>query len=207
MARKKTITRENILDAAFDLVVQEGFSNFTARKVAKWMNCSTQPIYLEFSCMDELKNAVLKRVQEYLVTDVYNQQICDDALINLSLAYIDLARTNNHLYKAIFVEDHFGVSAMRDFTYQLALKKLDENPAAKNLPEDRKKNLVTGCWIIATGLASLISAGYIDIRQEQMVNLLQAQIHDFIENDRFNREPSQINLAHLNFDNKRVSRL
>ncbi|MCD2255167.1 TetR/AcrR family transcriptional regulator [Lactobacillus sp. CC-MHH1034] len=207
MARKKTITRQNILDAAFELVLDQGFSNFTARNIAKWMSCSTQPIYLEFSCMDELKHAVLKRMQDYLVNEVYNQEYCDDGLINVALSYINLARTNNNLYKAIFVEDHFGVNAMRDFTYQLALSKVDDNPAANNLPRDRKLNLVTGCWIIATGMASLISAGYIDIRKEQMINMLKAQIQDFIENDRLNSEPSKMNLSHLKFDNKKVSKL
>ena len=55
MARKKTITHDQILNAAYDLVVEQGFKSFTARNIAKKMNCSTQPIYLEFKNMAELK--------------------------------------------------------------------------------------------------------------------------------------------------------
>ena len=54
MARKKTITHDQILNAAYDLVVEQGFKSFTARNIAKKMNCSTQPIYLEFKNMAEL---------------------------------------------------------------------------------------------------------------------------------------------------------
>lgn len=46
MARKKTITKDQILAAAFEVATTEGFSKFTARNIANKMNCSTQPIYL-----------------------------------------------------------------------------------------------------------------------------------------------------------------
>lgn len=45
---KKTITKEQILTAAYEVVATEGFSKFTARNIANKMKCSTQPIYLEF---------------------------------------------------------------------------------------------------------------------------------------------------------------
>lgn len=47
MARKKTITREQILAAAYEVAATDGFTRFTARNIANKMNCSTQPIYLD----------------------------------------------------------------------------------------------------------------------------------------------------------------
>ena len=61
MARKKTITREQILAAAYEVVATEGFSRFTARNIASKMKCSTQPIYLEFKNMDDLKTELSKQ--------------------------------------------------------------------------------------------------------------------------------------------------
>ncbi|BDP83738.1 hypothetical protein EfmAA610_09480 [Enterococcus faecium] len=57
MARKKTITREQILAAAYEVAATDGFTRFTARNIANKMNCSTQPIYLEFKNMDDLRQA------------------------------------------------------------------------------------------------------------------------------------------------------
>ena len=48
MARKKTITKEQILTAAYEVVATEGFSNFTASYSDNKLKCYTHPIYLEF---------------------------------------------------------------------------------------------------------------------------------------------------------------
>ena len=53
--RRKVYTREHILKAAYELINKEGFGNFTARNIAKQMGISTQPIYLEFENMQDLK--------------------------------------------------------------------------------------------------------------------------------------------------------
>ena len=66
MARKKTITRDQILEAAYTVVSTEGFSRFTARNIAAKMNCSTQPIYLEFQNMEDLKMALIRKVHDHL---------------------------------------------------------------------------------------------------------------------------------------------
>ena len=70
MARKKTITRDQILKAAYEVVATEGFTRFTARNIAAKMKCSTQPIYLEFKNMDDLKSALINQIYDYLATEV-----------------------------------------------------------------------------------------------------------------------------------------
>ena len=54
--RRKVYTKDQILKAAYDVVAKEGFKGFTARNIAKKMGISTQPIYLEFKNMEDLKN-------------------------------------------------------------------------------------------------------------------------------------------------------
>ena len=66
MARKKTITREQILVAAHQVISDKGFSHFTARNIATQMNCSTQPIYLEFKNMDDLKGEEMPKPSRML---------------------------------------------------------------------------------------------------------------------------------------------
>ena len=73
MARKKTILKAHILDTAYDVVKTEGFEGFTARNIAKTMNCSTQPIYLEFKNMDDLKNELYFRIKEYLTETIFKK--------------------------------------------------------------------------------------------------------------------------------------
>jgi AcrR family transcriptional regulator len=184
MARKKTITRDHILNAAYNLVIAEGFKRFTARNIAASMGCSTQPIYLEFANMADLRQAVVDRIKSEL-TERFQKTNTDDPLIDMALTYIDFAIENNSLYQSVFVEDHLGVDDMRQFAMSAALKRLDKYDSVKNLTETQKNNVITGAWIVATGIADLMSAGFIHISHAQMIDILQSVLKDFIENKRF----------------------
>lgn len=186
MARKKTITREQILNAAYQLVVEEGFKSFTARNIAKRMDCSTQPIYLEFTCMDDLKNAVIEKIKGFLASEM-RRSYTNNPVIDLALAYIHFALDNRALYNAVFVEDHFGVDTMREYALDTGLRILDQYPPAKNLPESQRLNTVTGIWIVATGIANLSASGFISINDDQMIEILEAVTDDFIKNGRFSQ--------------------
>ena len=54
MARKETITKEDIIQAAFEILQEEGIEQVTARKLAAKANCSTQPIFRVYRNMEEL---------------------------------------------------------------------------------------------------------------------------------------------------------
>ena len=57
----KKVSREAILDAAVEVLRDGGFSAINARSVARKLGCSTQPIYLSFQNMAELKAALTER--------------------------------------------------------------------------------------------------------------------------------------------------
>ena len=58
MARKATITKEEIVDAAFRITRKEGFQQITSRKLASEAGCSTQPIFRLYANMEALKKDV-----------------------------------------------------------------------------------------------------------------------------------------------------
>ena len=57
MARKEQISKQMILDGAFDLVRTQGIEMLTARKLAAHISCSTQPIFRVYTNMEELSDA------------------------------------------------------------------------------------------------------------------------------------------------------
>ncbi|WP_179395702.1 TetR family transcriptional regulator [Lacticaseibacillus absianus] len=194
MARKKTITHDQILAAAYELVVEEGFKHFTARNIAKRMGCSTQPIYLEFANMAELKQSVMTQIKHTLAEKMA-RRFTTDPIVDLGLAYINFALDNRALYRAVFVEDHFGVTEMRDFALTTAVKRLNTYAPARALTPAQQANTISGLWIVATGVANLMAPGFIDITREQMIDILKAVIQDFIVNGRFSENPKAVELA------------
>ena len=61
MAKVK-FTRENKLNATYDLMKQEGMKSISARKIAKKLKGSTAPIYAHFSNLEILKEEVIEIV-------------------------------------------------------------------------------------------------------------------------------------------------
>ena len=60
----KKVSREDIIDAAVEVLREGGFSAVNARSVAQKLGCSTQPIYFSFQNMSELKLALTERAIE-----------------------------------------------------------------------------------------------------------------------------------------------
>ena len=58
MPPKPRYTREQIVEAALDLVSEEGMEHLTAREIGKRLGSSSQPIFTAFKDMEELRGAV-----------------------------------------------------------------------------------------------------------------------------------------------------
>ena len=92
MARKESITINDILNTAFDMAREEGFRNVTARKVAAKAGCSTQPIFRVYKNMEELWAAVYGKAMEYFL-QFYNDfsKSSSTPFVDLGMAYISFA--------------------------------------------------------------------------------------------------------------------
>ena len=94
--RRKVYTRDYILKSAYELVEKEGFGNFTARNVAKKMGVSTQPIYLEFENMQDLKDTLIDEIFTELKQKVFVQEHIE----RLAFVLDQDACTNERLWRA-----------------------------------------------------------------------------------------------------------
>ena len=173
MARKKTITRDQILTAAYEVVANNGFSKFTARNIATQMKCSTQPIYLEFANMDDLKQELVKAIFTHLSEDIFTREVTGNRLIDFGLNYIDFATKEKKLYRALYLEDSGNGSMMQETSFYWFKKLAIDQSEYANLSESEIKSIYIGFWIMATGMASLMSAGILEFVQEDVIKALQ----------------------------------
>ncbi|GAA3021508.1 TetR/AcrR family transcriptional regulator [Tetragenococcus solitarius] len=188
MARKKTITRDQILKAAYEVVAKEGFSKFTARNIAAKMKCSTQPIYLEFKNMDDLKQALLKEIFDYLSAEVLPKDHTGDKLVDLGFNYIKFAIKEKKLYKALYLEESLDDHSLQKFSFDYFVQLVQQDPEYKDLPEDKLSALYAGFWIIVTGLAALTSANIMKPSDEEIEILLTETVKNLTtNNDKLNQ--------------------
>ena len=96
--------REDIIDTAYNIVKDEGFGSINARRIAKELGCSIQPIFHNFSTMEELYKAIYDKIsdkcREYMFRDTDKEM----AYKHMGLGYISFAKDFPEFFKAIFMQ-------------------------------------------------------------------------------------------------------
>jgi AcrR family transcriptional regulator len=182
LVRKKVYTREQILQAAHELVEKEGFSKFTARNIAKQMGISTQPIYLEFKNMDDLKNTVLDEIFEQLFTGIFPKKVTGDPLVDLGLNFINFANDNKRLFQALYVEEYGCGQKMYDASFENYHNMVKGSEKYANVDEQHIDALHVRTWVVVTGLAVLTTSGIIHPTQEQLITTIEDTIDMVLKN-------------------------
>ena len=91
MARKETITKQDIMNAAFEILQEEGIEQVTARKLAAKASCSTQPIFRVYKNMDELIGELFGEACDFFnnyYAGIPRQTVTP--FVNLGCAYIKI---------------------------------------------------------------------------------------------------------------------
>lgn len=181
MARKETITLQMILDTAFVMTREEGFSNVTARKVAAKAGCSTQPIFRVYKNMDELWDAVYARAAQYF-QDYYSlyPRTGRAPFSNLGMAYIAFAREEKHLFELLFVNSNPGRKSMYEILNGGEGNVVYEVNLARAAGCKDPGDLFMKMWIFIHGAACMSLTGDYDLSDVETMELLERSCRSFM---------------------------
>jgi len=182
MVRKKVYKKEQILAAAIEMVEKDGFNKFTARNIAKHMNISTQPIYLEFKNMDDLKETVLESIFENLFKKVFPHEVTGDPVVDVALNFIRYANENPRIFRALYVEESGLGYKIYDKSFKEFYTLVKGTPKYKNVDEVHIDALHIRSWITATGLAVLTTSGIFQPTEEQLIQMISDVIEAILAN-------------------------
>lgn len=106
-AKKNGITRERVIECAFDELKENGWECWNARQIARRAGCSTMPIFRLFGSMDELKKEVIARALKVYEEYIYGGMREDKPYKGTGRAYIRFAKEQPRLFKALCVTEEF----------------------------------------------------------------------------------------------------
>ncbi|MCM1262619.1 MAG: TetR/AcrR family transcriptional regulator [Butyrivibrio sp.] len=181
MARKETITKTDILNAAFEMTREEGFEHVTARTLAAKAGCSTQPIFRVYKNMEELGKELFEQVISYFNTYYENYpKNYDTPFVNLGLAYIGFAQKNPKLFRLLFDSENRQGKSLYDIlngTNGAVVKEI--NSAAQGGCKNPSV-IFMKMWIFIHGAACMSLTGDYDLSEEETVSLLEEAYKSFI---------------------------
>ncbi len=106
MPAKKLVPREAIVGCAMEILETEGSEALNARTLARQLGCSTQPIYLSFSSMEELRQELLERCRT--VQEGYIARTEEPTLfMRSSLGFLRYVYEKPRLFRFVYFENSF----------------------------------------------------------------------------------------------------
>lgn len=180
MARKETITKEDIIQAAFTILQEEGAEQVTARKLAAKANCSTQPIFRVYSNMEKLTEELFERACQYFEAYYADfRRVTVTPFVNLGQAYIEFAGKHKKLFEFIFLSpERFGKS-MYDLVNGTQGNVSREIQAATAQGCRNASELFMKMWIFIHGAACMSLTGDYDLSEEETMRMLKDAYHSF----------------------------
>ena len=110
MPKKPTTTREALLEGAFRLIREKGHDCLTARNLAAFLGCSTQPVMYQFPNLDMLRDLTYQKADAF--HSAYLLAGAD--LLEMGLRYIRFAEEEPNLFRFLFQSGRFSGSRMED---------------------------------------------------------------------------------------------
>ena len=158
MPPKSRITKDMILQAAIEVVRQNGFESVNARTVSQHLHCSTQPVMYHFSTIDSLKRAAYAQVDQ--LHSEYMMRILPDRdpILGIGLNYIRFAVEEPQLFRFLFQSGYAKENSLLEMIDSEELAPvLAVMQAGVGLSMEKTKEIFLTVSLFAHGYASIIA--------------------------------------------------
>ena len=174
MPTKIRISKDMILNAAFDIVRKDGIEKLSNLELAKRLNCSIRPIYYQFKNVEEMQKELYKKIEHYFYKFLLDNMVDEiPKYKQVGINYIKFAQKEKKLFQILFMTDigltpdAFVSKAGDDYK---EIKKIIKISA--NIKDEDIKDFHTRMWIFSHGIATLVASGSIKLTDKQIQDLL-----------------------------------
>jgi AcrR family transcriptional regulator len=178
----KTVTREQVIDAAFALVRARGLAALTARNVATRLHTSTSPIYGYFRKMDLLRREIIIRALDLL----HRYQVkprSGEPFMDMGLGYIDFARREKRLFFEVLASDLHKLLPDQTQAGADPIELMRSDRSLAGLSDATLGDLLMKMWIFSHGLASLIGNHKLGALSDGEIEAMLREVGDAVIGD------------------------
>ena len=111
---KQKITKEMIIETAFEIVRKEGLENLLVKNIAAKLNCSVQPIYSYCANMEGVKQELVARTAKFIREYVAARINKKDYFRSTGRSYLKFAKDEPNLFQLYFLRQQPDVYTLDD---------------------------------------------------------------------------------------------
>lgn len=172
MPPKVKVTKEDVVNAAVEIVREHGTQALNARMVAAALSCSTQPVFSNFATMEELRVSVTEKAdivcREYMRREVERGEF--PAYKANGMAYIRFAKEEKELFKLLYMCDRSGTVIPEGSELTDKMETIVHNNTG--LDGMAVKLFHLEMWAYVHGIATMFATGYLDLDWELVSKML-----------------------------------
>ncbi len=174
MPPRAKITKEMIVDTAFCIVQEQGIDKVTARSISEKLNCSTQPVLYHFATIEEIKDNVYKKADEYHTGYIMNmEQDYGNPMLAIGVNYIRFAMEEKNLFRFLFQSNVFSGFGILDLVESEEIGPLLEVLKQElDMPMEQVKKVFSTLFIFVHGYASLYANNTMVFDEKEVLEAL-----------------------------------
>ena len=176
----KKYDRKQIIETAFLLTKKEGLENLNARRLARELNSSVNPIFNNFKNMEELKKEVYNKIYELYKSYMLREDSSENKYKQTGLNYIKFAKDYTEFFKIIFMQAtplNVEKFIMADDAGNDVIKK---GQKLTGFSFEEQKKFHSRVWIFTHGIACLVATNTVNLSDEEISELLETTVRQMI---------------------------
>lgn len=190
MPPKAKITKEMIVEEAFQIARTQGADKITARSIAQRLQCSTQPVLYYFATVEEIKEAVYQRADAYH-SHWPMDSADDDGMLGIGIRYVRFAAEERNLFHLLFQPGAFSGASLNDLVSAEELNPIIQVLRQETgVTEDAAREIFSTLFVFVHGYASLLANNEMKLEEDRLTSSLKKVFSGavYAEKERENEE-------------------
>lgn len=178
MPPKAKFTREEIVEAAFEMTRENGIESVVARKLGERLGISSSPIFTAFENMEELQKEVRKLAMERFESYIKDALNFTPAFKYVGVKMIQFAIEEPKLFQLLYVQEHEVSQKFEDLvgelgdTVEICLSVIESDYA---LTRQEAEILFGKVWLHTFGICVLAANKVCHFTPEEISNMLSVE--------------------------------
>lgn len=184
MARKTTIGKDVILEAALQMLIADGYESINIRTLAEKIGCSSQPLVWHFENMEGLRKALAVYAREYAVAKANpGKREGGDAFEFMGRAYIKMAMKEPNLFKFLYLggcplDEPLSLNDISSEADSEAM--IGSISAQTGLAPDKVIKVIQDTIMYSHGIATMIATGVFKASEKQVMAMIKSASEAFV---------------------------
>lgn len=175
MPARRKINKDDIVNASVEIIREEGMESLNARRIAKELGCSTQPIFYIYSGMEDIKKDALRKIAKIFDEAMLKSNYDKPAYKDIGRNYIKFAKEEPIFFKLLF-NSEINEGAIEFIQLTGSSEKIFTTISNQTgMPKDKVQFFHLKMWLYVNGIANLVSNKTCDFSDDEIDNLLREQ--------------------------------